>query len=113
MSSKNIYKLRFLKINKYIKRKLYRFYRFVDDIDDIDDKKGDLMDEKLTFVNLFTNDIWQFFKQHADVKDTDEYWAGVVADAEVLEQRYGKADKHMHNIILEVLDALDERGKEL
>ena len=61
----------------------------------------------------FTMDIWQFFKQHADVKDTDEYWAGVVADAEVLEQRYGKADRHMHNIILEVLDALDERGKEL
>ena len=52
-------------------------------------------------------------KQHADVKDTDEYWAGVVADAEVLEQRYGKGNKHMHNIILEVLDALDERGKKL
>ena len=59
----------------------------------------------------FTMDIWQFFKQHSDVKDTDEYWAGVVADAEVLEQRYGKGNRHMHNIILEVLDALDERGQ--
>lgn len=69
------------------------------------------MDEKLVYANQFTNAVWQFFKQHADVKDTDEYWAGVVADAEVLEQRYGKTDRHMHNIILEVLDALDERGQ--
>lgn len=69
------------------------------------------MDEKLIYANQFTNAVWQFFKQHADVKDTDEYWAGVVADAEVLEQRYGKGNRHMHNIILEVLDALDERGQ--
>lgn len=71
------------------------------------------MDEKLVHANQFTNAVWQFFKRHADVKDTDEYWAKVVADAEVLEQRYGKGNRHMHNIILEVLDALDERGKEL
>ena len=71
------------------------------------------MEEMLKQFHEFFNDIWQFFKQHADVKDTDEYWAGVVADAEVLEQRYGKGNRHMHNIILEVLDALDERGKEL
>ena len=59
----------------------------------------------------FTMDIWQFYKQHADVKDTDEYWAGVVADAEVLEQRYGKGNRHMHNILLEVIDALEEEEK--
>lgn len=69
------------------------------------------MEEMLKQFHEFFNDTWQFFKQHADVKDTDEYWAGVVADAEVLEQRYGKGNKHMHNIILEVLDALDERGQ--
>lgn len=69
------------------------------------------MDEKLIHANQFTNAVWQFFEQHADVKDTDEYWAKVVADAEVLEQRYGKGNRHMHNIILEVLDALDERGQ--
>lgn len=69
------------------------------------------MEEMLKQFHEFFNDIWQFFKQHADVKDTDEYWAGVVADAEVLEQRYGKGNRHMHNIILEVLDALDERGQ--
>lgn len=69
------------------------------------------MDEKLIYANQFTNAVWQFFKQHADVTGTDEYWAKVVADAEVLEQRYGKGNRHMHNIILEVLDALDERGQ--
>jgi hypothetical protein len=63
------------------------------------------------YVYSFVNDAWQFFKAHAEVKDTDEYWAKVVADAEVLEQRYGKGNRHMHNIILEVLDALDERGQ--
>lgn len=69
------------------------------------------MEEMLKQFHEFFNDIWQFFKQHADVKGTDEYWAGVVADAELLEQRYGKGNRHMHNIILEVLDALDERGQ--
>lgn len=61
-------------------------------------------------VHKFVNDIWQFYKEHADVQDTDQYWASVVADAEVLEARYGGQNKHMHSIILEVLDALDEKG---
>lgn len=69
------------------------------------------MDEKLIHANQFTNAIWQFYKQHADVIGTDEYWAKVVADAEVLEQRYGKGNKHMHNILLEVIDALEEEEK--
>lgn len=63
------------------------------------------------YTYLFVNDIWQFYKQHADVTGTDEYWAKVVADAEVLEQRYGKGNKHMHNILLEVIDALEEEEK--
>lgn len=69
------------------------------------------MEEKKAFANLFANDIWQFYKQHADVTGTDEYWAKVVADAEVLEQRYGKGNRHMHNILLEVIDALEEEEK--
>ena len=69
------------------------------------------MEEMLKQFHEFFNDIWQFFKQHADVKDTDEYWAKVVADAEVLEQRYGKGNRHMHNILLEVIDALEEEEK--
>ncbi len=62
-------------------------------------------------VYKFVNDIWQFYKEHADVKDTDDYWAGVVADAEVLEQRYGRRDEHLHRIILDTLDALDAKGR--
>lgn len=69
------------------------------------------MEEKLVFANLFTNDLWKFYKQYADVTGTDEYWAKVVADAEVLEQRYGKGNRHMHNILLEVIDALEEEEK--
>ena len=69
------------------------------------------MEEMLKQFHEFFNDIWQFYKQHADVTGTDEYWAKVVADAEVLEQRYGKGNRHMHNILLEVIDALEEEEK--
>lgn len=69
------------------------------------------MEEMMRNSFSFATDIWQFYKQHADVTGTDEYWAKVVADAEVLEQRYGKGNRHMHNILLEVIDALEEEEK--
>lgn len=65
------------------------------------------MDEKLIHANQFTNAVWQFFKQHYPPKRDDEYWAKVVADADVLEQRYGTKNKTMHNILLDVLDGLE------
>ena len=63
--------------------------------------------DKLKTFNTFMNDIWQFYKQHYPPKREDEYWAKVVADADVLEQRYGTKDKTMHNILLDVLEGLE------
>ena len=63
--------------------------------------------DKLKTFNTFMNDIWQFYKQHYPPRRDDEYWAKVVADAEVLEQRYGSKDKTMHSILLDVIEGLE------
>ena len=38
------------------------------------------------------NDVWKFTKAHVPVIDTDEYWAGIIADADDVWRRHGKTE---------------------
>ena len=68
------------------------------------------MEERLKQFHQFINDLWQFYKQNADVQPTDEYWQGVVADATDLDKRYGSSAA-MKKIILDVIEVLEEEEK--
>ena len=64
----------------------------------------------IKYAHDFCNEIWKFYKKHAEVRKDDEYWAAVVEDADKLEQRYG-SNKTMHEIILDVLEGLEKEAK--
>lgn len=56
----------------------------------------------------FVTAIWKFYKQFANASNinTDEYWEAVVTAGTELDAKYG-TNKHMHEIILDVLEALE------
>jgi len=57
----------------------------------------------------FTVDLWRFFKAFAFSSSShdDAFWQEVVQKANSLEDRYG-ANRSMHVLILDVIDALEE-----
>lgn len=64
--------------------------------------------DKLMNAHQFTNDVWKFYKQFANASNinSDEYWEAVVTAGTELDAKYG-TNKHMHEIILDVLEALE------
>ena len=57
----------------------------------------------------FTVDLWRFFKAFAfsTASHDDAFWQEVVQKATALEESYG-ANRSMHVLILDVIDALEE-----
>lgn len=61
----------------------------------------------------FVTDIWRFYREFAPkANNTDEFWKRALKAAEELESKYGKNNKHMHVIILDVIDALREEAQD-
>lgn len=60
----------------------------------------------------FCNEIWKFYKKHAEVRKDDDYWAAVVEDATKLDEQYG-CKPVIRNIILAVINVLEEEEKKL
>lgn len=68
------------------------------------------MEERLKEFHQFINDIWQFYKQNADVKQTDEYWHRVVQEAGEIYEKY-RRNESLKKIILDVIEILEEEEK--
>lgn len=61
-------------------------------------------------AHAFTCDVWQFYKDHSEVKTDDEYWQSVVTDAGELVKKYGGSEQ-LKKIILDVIEILEEEEK--
>lgn len=48
-----------------------------------------MTNEELKQLHSIINDLWQYIKKYADVKDTDEYWEQMFLEANEIGRRHG------------------------
>lgn len=60
------------------------------------------------YILAFSQDLWNYVKKYGLVENTDEYWKGVINDADVIYKKYQEIDE-LHiikNILLTAVDLL-------
>ncbi len=65
--------------------------------------------EQMKTEFAYFGEVWTFFKKYYDVRQDDEYWEAVVAEAGAINQKYHC--ELCKDLILAVVDELDRKGR--
>lgn len=64
----------------------------------------------MNYVEIY-KDVLNFHRNHSNIKDSEEFWQGVINDSELIFEKYDKM-KFVKDLLIAVLSELERKEKE-